>query len=144
MWFSGMDLAEEEYELDGVQYTAVGWEVYPESIYQVLTRDPADYGHLPLYVTENGAAFADRVEDGAVHDRKRVAYLQAYLGKVQEAIQAGADVRGYFVWSLLDDFEWSSGLSKRYGLVHVDYRTQQRVIKDSGLWYRDLLRARAH
>lgn len=143
MWVSGLDIAEEEYERDGVQYTAVGWEVYPEAIYQVLTRDPADYGHLPLYVTENGAAFADRVEAGAVHDRKRVAFLQAYLGQVHQAIQAGADVRGYFVWSLLDNFEWSAGTSKRFGLIHVDYRTQQRVIKDSGLWYRDLIKAQA-
>jgi beta-glucosidase len=144
MWFSGMDIAEEEYELDGVPYTAIGWEVYPEAIYQVLTRDPADYGHLPMYVTENGAAFEDRVEEGAVHDRKRVAFLQAYLGKVQQAIQAGANVRGYFVWSLLDTFEWSVGKSKRFGLIHVDYRTQQRIIKDSGLWYRDLIKAQAH
>jgi len=97
-----------------------------------------------MYVTENGAAFEDRVEEGAVHDRKRVAFLQAYLGKVQQAIQAGANVRGYFVWSLLDTFEWSVGKSKRFGLIHVDYRTQQRIIKDSGLWYRDLIKAQAH
>ena len=141
MWFSGMDIAEKEYEVDGVQYTAMGWEVYPESIFQVLTRDPADYGHLPLYVTENGAAFEDRVEEGAVHDRKRVAFLQAYLGKVRQAIRAGADVRGYFVWSLLDNFEWSAGKSKRFGVIYVDYETQQRIIKDSGLWYRDLIKA---
>ena len=143
MWFSGLDVAEKEYEVDGVQYTAMGWEVYPESIYQVLTRDPADYGHLPLYVTENGAAFEDLVEDRAVHDRKRVAFLEAYLGKVHQAIQAGADVRGYFVWSLLDAFEWSEGMRKPFGLIHVDLQTQRRIIKDSGLWYRDLIRAQA-
>jgi beta-glucosidase len=143
MWFSGLDVAEKEYEFDGVQYTAMGWEVYPESIYQVLTRDPADYGHLPLYITENGAAFEDVAKEGAVHDPKRVAFLQAYLRKVHQAIQAGADVRGYFVWSLLDSFEWSAGKTKRFGLIHVDYETQQRIIKDSGMWYRDLIKAQA-
>jgi beta-glucosidase len=121
----------------------MGWEVCPESIYQVLTRDAADYGHLPLYITENGAAFEDRIEDGAVHDRKRVAFLQAYLGKVHQAIQAGAGVRGYFVWSLLDTFEWNAGQAKRFGVIHVDRQTQQRIIKDSGLWYRDLIKAQA-
>jgi beta-glucosidase len=143
MWFSGLDIADKEYERNGAQYTAVGWEVYPESIYQVLTRDPADYGHLPLYITENGAAFEDVATAGAVHDPKRVAYLQAYLGKVHQAIQAGADVRGYFVWSLLDCFEWASGKSKRFGVVHVDYETQRRTIKDSGLWYRELVKAQS-
>lgn len=76
-----------------------------------------------------------------MHDPKRVAYLQAYLGKVHQAIQAGADVRGYFAWSLLDTFEWAEGKRKRFGLIHVDYETQRRIIKDSGLWYRNLIKA---
>jgi len=138
------DIPERAFVQEGVQYTSMGWEVYPDSLYQLLTRAPADYGHLPLYVTENGAAFDDLVaRDGAVHDAQRTAYLQAYLGKVRQAIEEGVQVRGYFVWSLLDNFEWSAGLAKRFGIVYVDYRSQRRIVKDSGGWYRDLIRAQA-
>ncbi len=96
-------------------------------------------GDLPIYILENGAAFPDRVEtDGRIRDEDRISYLRAYLGAVQDAIEAGVQVRGYFVWSLLDNFEWTLGYSKRFGLVHVDYETQQRRPKDSFHFYAGL------
>jgi beta-glucosidase len=91
-------------------------------------------------VTENGAAFDDAVSpDGRVHDDARVAYLRDHIGAVDSAVAAGADVRGYFVWSLLDNFEWAYGHSSRFGIVHVDYATQRRTPMDRALWHRDLL-----
>jgi beta-glucosidase len=93
-------------------------------------------------VTENGAAFTDtKSADGAVHDPDRTAYLRRHFTAAHQAIADGADVRGYFVWSLLDNFEWAFGYTKRFGLIHVDYETQQRTLKDSALWYRDVITA---
>jgi beta-glucosidase len=95
----------------------------------------------PIHITENGCAFADEAgPDGAVHDPERIAFLAGHLGAVRDAMSAGVDVRGYFVWSLLDNFEWSKGYPPRFGLVHVDYETQRRTPKDSYGWYRDLVR----
>jgi beta-glucosidase len=120
--------------------TSMGWEVYPPGIREVLTRLHRDYGVAKLYVAENGAAFDDvRTHDGAVHDTDRIAYLDAYVGEVAAALADGVPVRGYFVWSLLDNFEWAEGYSKRFGLVFVDYPTLERVPKDSFSWYRDLI-----
>lgn len=123
----------------GLPTTAMGWEVQPEGLNRLLQRLHQDYTGpcgTALYVTENGAAYPDEVEaDGAVHDPERIAYLDLHLRAVAEAIDAGVDVRGYFLWSLLDNFEWALGYSKRFGIVHVDYATQQRRIKDSGHWY---------
>jgi beta-glucosidase len=96
-----------------------------------------------IYITENGAAMPEEVVDGAVHDPLRVAYLQEHVRALRDAIEAGAPVRGYFVWSLLDNFEWAWGYSMRFGLVHVDYATQRRTIKDSGHWYKQLIRRNA-
>ncbi|HVU79129.1 MAG TPA: GH1 family beta-glucosidase [Gaiellaceae bacterium] len=122
--------------------TDTGWEVYPRALYEVLTRLRFEYGAPSLYVTENGAAFADtRTHDGRVHDVERIAYLQGYLGAVSDAIAAGVPVRGYFVWSLLDNFEWALGYAKRFGLVYVDYPTQERVPKDSFRWYQGVIAA---
>jgi beta-glucosidase len=118
--------------------TDAGWEVYPPSIYEVLTRVAADYGPAKLYVTENGAAFADvRTHDGEVHDLERVDFLAGYVAEVERAVAEGVPVAGYFVWSLLDNFEWAHGYSKRFGIVYVDYPTLERVPKDSFYWYRD-------
>lgn len=123
------------------QYTAMGWEVYPQGLYDWLMRLTQDYGRPVLYVTENGAAFDDVVsEDGRVHDPDRIAFLQAYMSQAARAIQDGADLRGYFIWTLMDNFEWAEGFSKRFGIVYVDHRTQQRIIKDSGYWVRELIR----
>jgi beta-glucosidase len=122
--------------------TDMGWEVYPDALREVLTRLYREYGTPPLYVTENGAAYADvRSHDGRVHDPERIAYLDEYLGAVAAAIADGVPVHGYFVWSLLDNFEWSFGYWKRFGLVYVDYPTLERVPKDSFAWYRDLIAA---
>jgi len=121
--------------------TDMGWEVYPEGLTEILVRLRADYRVPPLYVMENGAAYGDEPVDGRVADVDRIAYLRSHIAAVANARDAGVDVRGYFVWSLLDNFEWADGYSKRFGIVHVDYSTERRTVKDSGLWYRDFLRA---
>jgi beta-glucosidase len=121
--------------LRGLPRTGIGWEVDPTGLYDVLTR-LSDTARVPLYVIENGAAYPDEVaEDGAVHDPERIAYFDSHLRAVREAMKAGVPMAGYFAWSLLDNFEWAFGYSQRFGLVHVDYETQTRRIKDSGHWY---------
>ncbi len=127
----------------GAATTAMDWEIEPHGLTELLERVQRDYtgaAGVPLYVTENGAAFDDAVAaDGAVHDEERVGYLRAHLDAVHAARAAGVDVRGYFYWSLLDNFEWAWGYAKRFGLVRVDYATQQRTLKDSALAYRTLI-----
>ena len=127
----------------GLPRTAMNWEVNPGGLRTLLVRLTAEYDGLPpLYITENGAAYDDVVsEDGQVHDDQRAAFIMSHIGAVKEAIDAGADVRGYFVWSLLDNFEWSWGYGKRFGIVRVDYDTQVRTIKDSGLAYAELIKS---
>jgi beta-glucosidase len=117
--------------------TAMGWEVNPNGLRDLLVRLTAEYPALPpLYITENGAAYDDVVdEDGRIRDLEREAYILDHLDAVREAIAAGADVRGYFVWSLLDNFEWAWGYAKRFGIVHVDYDSLERTVKDSGRAY---------
>jgi beta-glucosidase len=120
--------------------TTMGWEIHAPGLGEVLRRLRDDYGNPPVYITENGAAFDDPSEpDGVVDDPERTAYLQAHLAEVRRAIEEGAAVRRYCVWSLLDNFEWELGYGKRFGIVYVDYRTQRRVPKQSGLWYRDFI-----
>ncbi|HZB48996.1 MAG TPA: family 1 glycosylhydrolase, partial [Mycobacteriales bacterium] len=124
--------------------TAMDWEIDAGGLTDVLLRVSRDYPAPPLYVMENGAAFADTVSaDGRVHDPDRTAYLAAHLAACRDAIAAGADLRGYFVWSFLDNFEWAWGYEMRFGVVHVDFATQQRVIKDSARWYADSARRNA-
>lgn len=124
--------------------TDMGWEVYPEGLYEVLGRLHFDYRFPALYVTENGAAYSDRLDtDGSVQDPRRVAYLKGHFGAAARAIAAGVPLRGYFVWSLLDNFEWGHGYSKRFGLVYVDYPTQRRVLKGSAHWYGRVIAANA-
>jgi beta-glucosidase len=120
----------------------VGWPVYPEIFRDELLRLTQRYG-LPVYVTENGCGGShDQVDDqGRVVDTHRIAYLRLFTNAMGEAIRAGADVRGYFVWSLLDNFEWGSGYTTRFGLVHVDFASGKRTLKDSGFWYKDLVQA---
>ncbi len=116
--------------------TAIGWEQDPTAFTELLLRVGREHPGLPLYISENGSAWADTVDaDGAVHDPERVAYLRAHLAAVHDAITAGADVRGYFAWSLMDNFEWATGYSMRFGIVRVDYDTQLRTVKDSGRLY---------
>jgi beta-glucosidase len=120
--------------------TQMNWEVYPEGIYKVLKQFAAYKNMPPLYVTENGAAFPDVVEGEHVHDAKRVQYFKDYLEQVLRAKKDGVDVRGYFVWSLMDNFEWAEGYMPRFGLVNIDFETQKRTIKDSGLFFREFLK----
>ncbi len=118
-------------------YTEMAWEVYPASLCDLLLRLHREY-HVPaLHVTENGAAFTDRWDGNSnvVNDPRRVAYLQGHIGAIADAVKQGAPVGGYFVWSLMDNFEWAEGYSKRFGIIYVDYSTQRRVIKESGHWY---------
>jgi beta-glucosidase len=120
--------------------TDMGWTVDPTGLRDVLLRLDRDYPGLPIIVTENGAAFADQVDsDGQVADPDRISYLHGHLLASREAISRGVDLRGYFVWSLLDNFEWGLGYGKRFGLIHVDYETQARTPKDSALWYQRVI-----
>ncbi len=129
----------------GRPLTDMGWEVYPEGLTELLLRLHRDYSVPPLFVTENGGAFKDLMQDGRVHDADRTAYIAGHIEAVAEALRQGVPMAGYMVWSLLDNFEWASGYAKRFGIVHVDYVTQQRTPKDSALWYRDFLAVqRAH
>ena len=122
-------------------HTAMGWNIEPQGLVDLLLELHERYPGLPLAVTENGAAFYDTVtEDGRVHDVERVAYLHDHIDAVGEALDKGVDVRGYFVWSLFDNFEWAYGYDRRFGVVHVDYDTQVRTLKDSARWYRELVR----
>ncbi|HEY6865628.1 MAG TPA: GH1 family beta-glucosidase [Candidatus Eisenbacteria bacterium] len=127
----------------GSVYTATGWEVHPASLTEVLCGLKERYGDVPLYVTENGAAFDEppAVTGDRLDDPLRVHYLREHLLAAREAIRRGVDLRGYFAWSLLDNFEWASGYSKRFGLVHVDFDTQRRTLKSSALYYRDVIRS---
>ena len=116
--------------------TDMGWNIDPSGLSDLLGGLATTYPDLPLMVTENGAAFPDAVaDDGAVHDDDRIDYVRRHLGAVLDAIDDGADVRGYFVWSLMDNFEWAYGYGKRFGIVRVDYDTLRRTPKDSALWY---------
>lgn len=121
-------------------YTAMGWNIEPSGLTELLLRLRDEHPEQPLMITENGAAFADTVSpDGAVHDPLRIDYISRHLSAVGDAIDQGADVRGYFAWSLLDNFEWSYGYERRFGLIRVDYDTQQRTWKDSAHWYQGVV-----
>jgi beta-glucosidase len=122
--------------------TDMGWNVAPDALEELLVRLSRDYPGTPLLVTENGAAFPDTVVDGRVHDVARQDYIERHLAATIAARDAGADVRGYLVWSLMDNFEWGYGYSKRFGIVRVDYDTQERIVKDSGRRYAELIQTR--
>jgi beta-glucosidase len=124
--------------------TDMGWEVYPDGLRELLTGLHAGYALPPIYITENGCACDDRLVDGAVRDTARIDYLCGHLEALAQARAAGVDVRGYFAWSLMDNFEWDSGYAKRFGMVHVDYTTQVRTPKASAHWYRDLIARYRH
>jgi beta-glucosidase len=124
----------------GSNYTAMGWEVNAPALRRLLQRLAAEYRLPPVYITENGAAFDDEVgPDGNILDLARIDYLRRHLQEVWNAIGDGIDVRGYFAWSLLDNFEWTYGYAKRFGLVRVDPETRARTVKASGEWYRQVI-----
>lgn len=122
------------------EVTDMGWEVWPAGLTELLLRLHADYTLPPVYIMENGAAYADQLVGGRVADTDRIRYLHSHIGALADAIAGGVDVRGYFVWSLLDNFEWAEGYKKRFGIIHVDYETLVRTPKDSAYWYREFLR----
>jgi beta-glucosidase len=125
----------------GSEYTEMGWEVCAPALRRLLNKINNEYNLPPIYITENGAAFKDEVTpDGKIHDERRLDYLRQHFIQTRLAMQDGVDVRGYFVWSLLDNFEWAHGYTKRFGLIRVDYETQERTIKDSGEWYAHVIR----
>jgi beta-glucosidase len=136
-------LSPEELAAAGYELTAMGWPVVPDAFTELLTRLHRDYAPKAIYVTENGAAFDDQVVGGQVHDPRRIAYLHGHLGAVRQAIADGAPIGGYFLWSLMDNFEWAYGYSKRFGIVYIDYATQARIPKDSAAWYRRVIAANA-
>jgi beta-glucosidase len=120
----------------GSEYTEMGWEVCAPAMRRLLNKLNREYKLPPIYITENGAAFKDTVSpDGKVHDERRLDYLRQHIIQTRLAMRDGVDVRGYFVWSLLDNFEWGYGYTKRFGIVRVDYDTQERLVKDSGEWF---------
>lgn len=122
------------------ELTEMGWGVEPEGLTLTLRRVYDSYGPIPMMVTENGAAYPDVVEsDGSIRDTKRAEYIEAHIQAVADAMDHGVDMVGYFVWSLLDNFEWARGYSKRFGIVRVDYDTMERTVKDSGRWYQEFL-----
>jgi beta-glucosidase len=120
--------------------TAFGWEIYPAGLFETLSHIYAEYPFPAFYITENGAAFFDEaVGDGEIHDTRRIAYLEKHLAQAARAIEAGIPLKGYFIRSLLDNFEWIEGTRPRFGLVYTDFPTQQRIVKQSGYWYRDVI-----
>lgn len=122
-----------------VYHTAMDWEVYPESLYEIIKQFNS-YKNIPkIIVTENGAAFHDTHENGRINDTERVHFLERHIAEVLRAKQDGLKVDGYFVWSLTDNFEWAKGYHPRFGLVHIDFTSQQRIIKESGYWYKKFL-----
>ena len=123
----------------GFPKTAIGWNVTPDGIYWGTKFFHERY-NLPIYITENGMANRDVVSlDGQVHDPQRIDYYHRYLFMLRKAANEGVDLRGYFAWSLMDNFEWACGYDQRFGIVYVDYETMQRIIKDSGYWYKEVI-----
>lgn len=128
--------------IPGSAYTDMGWEVHPQSLHDLLLRLHREYAIPALYITENGAAFTDQWNGNEeVHDPLRIAYLREYLSAISSAMAQGVPLKGYFVWSLMDNFEWAEGYSKRFGIVYIDYPSQRRIWKDSAHWYANLISA---
>jgi beta-glucosidase len=126
---------------DGVEYTEMDWEVYPEGLTDLLLRLNKEYTKAPIFITENGAAYDDQIaEDGQVHDKKRVEYLEEHFKAAKQAIEAGVNLAGYYIWSLMDNFEWAYGYDKRFGIIFIDYENEQtRILKDSAKLLQDVI-----
>jgi beta-glucosidase len=120
-------------------FTDMDWEIYPQGLTELLTKLNAEYTLPPIYITENGCAARDTLENGRVHDDGRIEFLDLHLAALSDAASRGVNVAGYFAWSLMDNFEWASGYAKRFGMVYVDYASQKRTPKDSAYWYRDVI-----
>lgn len=123
--------------------TGMDWEIVPRALYNLILKLRKEYTKIPVYITENGAAFNDRLlKKVEIHDVKRIDYLRKHLLEIAKLNQKRMDIRGYFLWSLMDNFEWTYGYSKRFGIIYVDYETQERIFKNSAFWYRDLIKSR--
>jgi len=120
-------------------FSDMGWEIYPQGLTDLLVGLHQEYDLPPICITENGIAVADRMEHGAIDDRQRISYIDMHLDAIAAAVDQGVQVDAYFYWSLMDNFEWNSGYAKRFGLIFVDYATQQRTMKASALWYRAMI-----
>lgn len=123
----------------GYDKTDIGWFIYSDGFHHVLNHISKEYGNIPIYITENGACYNDGVEDGKVHDQRRINYLSKHLTQLNRCIASGVNVQGYLTWSLLDNFEWAEGYSKRFGIVHVNFDTLERTKKDSYYWYKNVV-----
>lgn len=126
--------------LDEKNLSDLKWDVYPEGLYKLLI-ELSNYTSIPIYITENGAAFEDIIQNDRIQDNERIKYIKEHILYASKAIKDGVNLKGYYIWSLLDNFEWSYGYSKRFGIIHVDFNTLKRTPKDSALWYRDFLKA---
>ncbi len=137
---AGSGLIPDQVKIAASPYTDMGWEVHPDSLYQLLNRLHYDYRPRRLYITENGASYGDAPdENGRIADTRRLDFLRGHFAAAHRAIRQGVPLAGYFVWSLMDNFEWGEGYEQRFGLVWVDFTTQERLPKDSALWYRDVI-----
>ncbi|PWJ89661.1 broad-specificity cellobiase [Oceanotoga teriensis] len=120
--------------------TSMGWEVYPDGLRVLLNYIKENYGNIPLYITENGAAYEDKLENGKIHDIDRINYLKRHFISAKKAIDEGVNLKGYYVWSFMDNYEWAEGYVKRFGLTYIDYETKQRILKDSAKWYSQVIK----
>lgn len=137
------DLKPQELVEAGYEVTEMGWPVMPDGLRELMVWVNREYRPKAIFITENGAAYDDQIENGVVHDAARVNYLREHIAACRRAISDGVPLRGYFVWSLMDNFEWALGYTKRFGIIHVDYETQQRTLKDSARYYQRVLQANA-
>ncbi len=129
--------------VEGSEYTETNWEVYPQGLHEILIRLKNEYQPASIYITENGANFLDEVdESGQINDIRRIEFLKDHFLQAHRAIEEGVPLLGYFVWSVMDVFEWDSGYSHRYGLIYVDRETLERKVKRSGFWYRKFIQQR--
>lgn len=125
---------------DASAYTAMNWEIYPDGLYDLLVNISNNFTKIPLYITENGAAFNDEVVDGEVNDSERIDYLKGHFKAAYDAIEAGVNLERYYVWSLMDNFEWAFGYSKRFGIIYINYSTKERILKESAKWYKKVIK----
>jgi beta-glucosidase len=132
-------LLDSEFIEMGYERTDIGWPIFPEGFYNVLTHITDRYGSVPIYITENGSCYNDEPVEGRVKDEGRIEYLKQHLTALSRAIESGVNVKGYLTWSLMDNFEWAEGYSKRFGIVHVNYRTLERTKKDSYYWFKQTI-----
>ncbi|RHW35744.1 beta-glucosidase [Neobacillus notoginsengisoli] len=132
-------LFDSEFVEMGYERTDIGWPVYPEGFFKVLTYISGRYGNIPIYITENGSCYNEEPQNGVVADEGRIKYLKQHLTALSRSIESGVNIKGYLTWSLLDNFEWAEGYSKRFGIVHVNFRTLERTKKNSYYWYKQAI-----